>query len=49
MKRYLVVFLVISMLLGFGVAYAISFSDLDANHWAYQYITELAEKKVINL
>ncbi len=27
---------------------AVSFSDLSSGHWAYKYITELAEQKVIN-
>ena len=28
--------------------YALSFSDLDSGHWAYEYITTLTDTKVIN-
>ena len=48
MKKFLAVFLVFSMLFVGSSVFALSFSDLPSTHWAYPYITELTNKKVIN-
>ena len=50
MKKLATILLALMMLMTTLMmpAYAITFSDLASEHWAYEYITTLAEAKVIN-
>lgn len=47
MKKAIVFIITLSVLLS-TVCFGASFSDVAQEHWAYQYISELSEKKVIN-
>ena len=48
-RRIVTILLTMAMMMSFVTSVmAISFSDLDASHWAYEYITTLADKGVIN-
>lgn len=49
MKKTLITILVVVMLTMTAMpVYAVEFTDLDSGHWAYKYITELADAGVIN-
>ena len=50
MKRIITTLIVLTMtmVMFVGPVYAIQFSDLDSGHWAYEYITTLADSGVIN-
>lgn len=45
MRKILVVGLALCMLLTFSTAFAITFSDLASDHWAYEYITDLTRQR----
>ena len=50
MKRIITTLIVLTMTMAIfvGPAYAIQFTDLNSGHWAYEYITTLADSGVIN-
>lgn len=50
MKKRIIAFLLMTIMLMSSMTnvMAVSFSDLDSGHWAYEYITTLAEQGVIN-
>lgn len=50
MKKRIIAFLLMSIMLMSSMTnvLAVSFSDLDSGHWAYEYITTLADQGVIN-
>lgn len=47
MKKAVFILLTLCILIS-TVCFAASFTDVATNHWAYQYITELADKQVIS-
>ena len=50
MKRFIAVFCSFAMIFTFicSTCFAIDFPDVDASHWAFEYISNLAEKGIIN-
>lgn len=50
MKKRMIAFLIMTIMLvsSMSTVFAASFSDLPSEHWAYEYITTLADKGVIN-
>lgn len=50
MKKLLITLMAMTMIFSSLImpTYAVTFSDLDAGHWAYEYITTLASDGVIN-
>lgn len=47
MRKSIVVLVALAIIFS-SFCYAINFSDVASDHWAYQYITELSDKQVIN-
>ena len=47
MKKVLFILVTLSIICN-SLCFAVTFSDVLSDHWAYQYITELSDKKVIN-
>lgn len=47
MKKILFCLMFVSIMM-FSMVYAKDFTDVDSNHWAYEYITELSDQGVIN-
>ena len=48
MKSKILAFLTMVVLFATTSVFAVTFSDLPADHWAIQYITELTEKEIVN-